>query len=90
MLFRVSTLWGAYHFAASLVSVAVNTSLNYLLIFDKLGLPSMGIPGAALASLASQMVNFLLVLLGFVILKKRRAAAPFGAYALKSSAIWTI
>ena len=66
----------AIPFAASLVSVAVNTSLNYLLIFGKLGLPSMGIPGAALASLASQMVNFLLVLLGFVILEKKEGSSP--------------
>lgn len=66
----------AIPFAASLVSVAVNTSLNYLLIFGKLGLPSMGIPGAALASLASQVVNFLFVLLGFVILEKREGSSP--------------
>lgn len=66
----------AIPFAASLASVAVNTGLNYLLIFGKLGLPAMGIPGAALASLASQVVNFLFVLLGFVILEKREGSSP--------------
>ena len=47
-----------------------------MLIFGKLGLPAMGIPGAALASLASQVVNFLFVLLGFVILERREGSSP--------------
>ena len=63
-------------FAASLGAVAVNTGLNYLLIFGKLGLPQMGIRGAALATLASQVVNFLFILLGFVLLEKKEGQKP--------------
>ena len=66
----------AVPFAASLGAVAVNTGLNYLLIFGKLGLPQMGIRGAALATLASQVVNFLFILLGFALLEKKEGQKP--------------
>ena len=48
---------------ASMVSAALNTGLNYILIFGKLGLPAMGARGAAMATVISQWVNFLLMLL---------------------------
>lgn len=43
--------------AVSSVSLFVNIGLNYVLIFGKLGLPAMGIQGAALATLLSRMVE---------------------------------
>lgn len=46
---------------ASVVSAVLNTGLNYCLIFGKLGLPAMGPQGAAIATLVSQVVNFLLM-----------------------------
>lgn len=48
---------------ASLVSAGVNTVVNYILIFGKLGFPAMGAAGAAIATVLSQCINFLLMLL---------------------------
>lgn len=47
---------------ASIVSAVLNTVLNYLLIFGKLGLPALGARGAAIATLISQLANALLML----------------------------
>ena len=47
----------AIPFAASFVAVAVNTGLNCLLIFGKCGFAPMGIKGAAIATLISQLFN---------------------------------
>lgn len=51
--------------AAGIVSAAVNTGLNYGLIFGRFGLPALGVTGAAVASVVSQLVNLLLMLLIF-------------------------
>lgn len=45
----------------SIVSVALNTCLNYILINGKLGLPAMGIKGAAIATLTSTAVQAILL-----------------------------
>lgn len=48
---------------ASIVSAALNTVLNYILIFGKFGFAPMGAQGAAIATVISQCANFLLMLL---------------------------
>ena len=48
---------------ASIAAALLNTGLNYILIFGKLGLTPMGVKGAAIATVISQCANFLLMLL---------------------------
>ncbi len=48
---------------AGLVGVAVNLSLNYVLIFGKLGAPAMGVEGAAIATVISRFVECAVVVL---------------------------
>lgn len=49
-------------FISSFISVLINTSLNYIFIFNY----DMGIKGAALATLISQLVNLLFIIIGFI------------------------
>lgn len=48
---------------ASLFAALLNTGLNYVLIFGKLGFAPMGAEGAAIATLVSQTANCLMMLL---------------------------
>ncbi len=63
---------GMIVFAASML---LNTFLNYILIFGKLGAPSLGITGAAIATLISRIVEFLLTL-GYALLSRRVPLRP--------------
>ena len=48
---------------ASILSAALNTGLNYILIFGKWGFAPMGARGAAIATVIAQWANFLLMAL---------------------------
>lgn len=48
-------------FIVTSIALTVNVILNYGLIYGNLGLPEMGVEGAALATLISRIVEFLIV-----------------------------
>lgn len=60
---------------ASMASSTLNVIVNYVLIFGKLGLPAMGIRGAALATAISSFVN-VGVLLTVSLIRKNILIAP--------------
>lgn len=57
---------------AGIASAVVNTGLNYVLIFGRLGFPALGVTGAAIASVISQLVNLLLILAMFYRVRVRK------------------
>ena len=48
-------------FTVTAVSLTVNISLNYCLIFGKFGFPELGVKGAAIATLAARIVELIIV-----------------------------
>ena len=63
---------------ASIVSLIVNTGLNYLLIFGKFGFPEMGVRGAAVASMIAKVVLCIIVYIFlFYCLKKQNKKLSF-------------
>lgn len=56
---------------ASIAAALLNTGLNYVLIFGKWGAPALGATGAAIATVVSQYVNFLVML--FMLLRQRES-----------------
>jgi len=66
-----------YPLYASIVSVIINTGMNYLLIFGKAGLPAMGVHGAAMATVLSQLVSCILMVYFLYKLAKNKLKLEF-------------
>lgn len=58
-------------FYVSLSSFAINIFLNYALIYGKFGVPEMGIRGAALATLASRLIEFVVTVAYLLFIDKK-------------------
>jgi putative MATE family efflux protein len=58
-------------FIVSLTALVVNICLNYVLIYGKFGFPEMGIEGAAIATLISRIVEFVITLSYIIFIDKK-------------------
>ncbi|WP_042277626.1 MATE family efflux transporter [[Clostridium] dakarense] len=67
----------------SAIALCVNIVLNYGLIFGNLGLPALGVKGAALATVIARIVELILIL-SYVYLLKKDYILRFGINNLKS------
>jgi len=70
-------------FLASFGAVAVNTGLNYLLIFGKFGLPRLEMKGAAIATLISQLFNLVFIAVGFALCIRKDGNKHFSKITIK-------
>lgn len=46
---------------SSVVSLVLNTILNYLLVYGKFGFPKLGVKGSAIATIAARILEFILI-----------------------------
>ncbi|MEG1409209.1 MAG: MATE family efflux transporter [Terrisporobacter sp.] len=65
------------------IALISNIILNYALIFGNLGLPALGVKGAAIATVIARIVEFLL-LIGYVYLAKKDYILKFNICDLKA------
>ena len=57
---------------ASITGAVLNTGMNYLLIFGKAGFPKMGVKGAAVASVISQLATCIVITAFFCLLPETK------------------
>jgi len=60
-------------FVVSVFTLITNISLNYVLIFGKLGFPAMGAEGAAIATLISRVIELVVVIVYVALIDKKLA-----------------
>jgi putative MATE family efflux protein len=90
----------------ALLTLCVNISLNYLLIFGKFGFPAMGVTGAAIATLLSRIIECAVVVTYIFVFEKRmglkikdlfslektfmRSLVKYGSPVLAGEIVWAI
>jgi putative MATE family efflux protein len=65
-----------FGFAVSIFTLITNISLNYILIFGKLGFAAMGSEGAAIATLISRAVELIVVIVYILTVDKKLSWRP--------------
>ncbi len=60
-LFR-ATGYAKYPVVASIIAIILNTFLNYIFIFGNLSAPALGVSGAAIATVISRTIEFLILI----------------------------
>lgn len=75
---------------ATLIMGTVNVVLDYGLVFGKLGLPEMGMGGAALASVIAEAVGILCYILLTAFSRYRNVYRPFGRFPFRLSLIGSL
>ena len=63
-------------FVVNLVALVVNIVLNYGLIYGRLGMPELGVEGAAIATLTARVVEFIIVVAYVLFVDKRICWRP--------------
>lgn len=63
--------YASYPMIASIISVVLNTVLNYIMIFGKLGFPALGLDGAAYATDIARIVEFIMIITFLIKTKKK-------------------
>jgi len=61
---------------SNVVAVVCNVILNYLFMFGGLGIPAMGFIGAAYGTILSRIIEFIIMIVGVIVLKYPLLASP--------------
>lgn len=61
------------------IAIFINLIFNYLLIYGKLGFPELGVSGAAIATVISRVVEFLIIVI-YVLIKRHKFDYLIGVF----------
>ena len=74
----------------SIISLIINTALNYVLIFGKLGVPAMGLRGAAVASLIARFLECTTLVLAIYLTRSPLAASLRQMFGFDWAFVWRV